>query len=45
MTKLEPTDIDFFSPFNKEACTLCGECFNKCPILNLTIEESIEEIY
>ncbi len=44
MTKIEPIDIDFFSPFNKEACTLCGECLNNCPIMNLTIEESIEEM-
>ena len=44
MTVLKPVDISFFSPFNKEACTQCGECFNKCPIMGLSIEESIEEI-
>ncbi len=44
MTNIEPVDIEFFSPFNKDACTLCGECFNKCPIMGLSVEESIEEI-
>ena len=41
MTKIEPVDIDFFSPFNEEACIPCGECLNNCPIMDFTIEESI----
>ncbi len=44
MTKIEPIDIEFFSPFNKDVCTFCGECFNKCPIMGLSIEESIDEM-
>ena len=44
MTKIEPVDRDFFSPFNEEACTLCGECFHNCPVMGLSIEESIEEM-
>ncbi len=44
MNRLEPIDISFFSPFNKDACTLCGECFQKCPIMELSKEESIEEM-
>jgi len=44
MTKIEPIDRDFFSPFNEEACTLCGECFHNCPVMGLSIEESIEEM-
>jgi len=30
--------------FNEQACTLCGICFNKCPVLHLPIEESKKEI-
>ncbi|MHA1234311.1 MAG: 4Fe-4S dicluster domain-containing protein [Promethearchaeota archaeon] len=44
MTKIEPVDKDFFSPFNEEACTLCGECFHNCPVMGLSIEEAIEEM-
>lgn len=44
MTKIKPVDIEFFSPFNKGACTLCGDCFNQCPVLNLSKEESVNEI-
>ena len=41
---MEPVDIQFFSQFNEDSCTLCGECFHKCPIMGLTIEESVEEM-
>ncbi len=44
MTKLEPITIEFFSEFNKEACNLCGECFQHCPIMDFSKEESIEEM-
>ncbi|MFX0043563.1 MAG: (Fe-S)-binding protein [Candidatus Hodarchaeota archaeon] len=44
MDEIEPINFEFFSPFNKDACTLCGECFNKCPIMRLSVEHSIEEI-
>lgn len=44
MTNIEPIDISFFTPFKEEKCTLCGECFHKCPIMGLPIEESIDEV-
>lgn len=44
MTQLQPIGINFFSSFNKEACTSCGECFHKCPIMGLSIETSINEM-
>ena len=44
MTKIEPIDRDFFSPFNEDACNLCGECFHKCPVMKLTVEDSIKEM-
>ena len=30
--------------FNEEACTRCGECFHKCPELQLPLEEAKKEI-
>ena len=44
MNKIKPVNIEFFSSFNQEACTQCGICFNKCPIMELSIEDSVEEI-
>ena len=44
MTKIEPVNNEFFSAFNEEACDLCGECFYKCPVMEFTIEEAIEEM-
>ncbi|MHA1488453.1 MAG: (Fe-S)-binding protein [Promethearchaeota archaeon] len=44
MTKINPIEIEFFAPFNKEVCTRCGECFHKCPVMQLSLEESIEEM-
>jgi len=41
---MKPVELEFFSSFNEEACNLCGECFHKCPIMDLSIEESIEEM-
>jgi Fe-S oxidoreductase len=42
--KLEPIDIGFFDPFDKSSCTICGKCFSNCPIIELSIEESIQEM-
>ena len=44
MNKIKPISIEFFSPFNQEACTQCGICFNNCPIMELSIEDSVEEL-
>lgn len=44
MAKIEPIDINFFSPFNNEACTLCGECFVNCPVMDFSKDEAIEEM-
>jgi len=44
MVKVEPIDRSFFSAFNEAACTLCGECFHKCPIMRLPAEFAAEEI-
>ena len=44
MTNIEPVGIEFLSQFNESACTLCGDCFTRCPVMNLSKEESIEEI-
>ena len=41
---MKPIDITFFSSFDKEACNLCGECFHKCPILELPIDEAVDEM-
>ncbi|MFW9948983.1 MAG: (Fe-S)-binding protein [Candidatus Thorarchaeota archaeon] len=32
------------SAFKQEKCNLCGFCFNKCPVLKLSITESQKEI-
>ncbi|TFF86849.1 MAG: (Fe-S)-binding protein [Promethearchaeota archaeon] len=44
MSKIKPVDRDFFSPFNEDACTLCGQCFQNCPVIDLSREESIDEM-
>ncbi|MHA1670006.1 MAG: (Fe-S)-binding protein [Promethearchaeota archaeon] len=44
MNKIKPVTIEFFSSFNQEACTQCGICFNKCPVMELSIEDSVEEL-
>ena len=44
MPKLEPINIEFFDSFNQDTCTLCGECFQNCPIMDLSREEAIEEM-
>ena len=42
MTNIELVGIEFFSPFNKNACTVCGDCFSKCPVMSLSKDVSIE---
>ncbi|MFX1390897.1 MAG: (Fe-S)-binding protein [Promethearchaeota archaeon] len=44
MAKIEPIDITFFTAFNEQACTLCGECFHKCPVMQLPLDLAIEEM-
>ena len=44
MVKIEPVDISFFSAFNEEACNLCGDCFHKCPVMQLPLDFAIEEM-
>ncbi|MFX1346251.1 MAG: (Fe-S)-binding protein [Promethearchaeota archaeon] len=44
MTDIKPVGTEFFSQFNQNACTLCGDCFNKCPVMRLSKDESIKEI-
>lgn len=44
MNEIKPITIDFFSEFNEEACTRCGECFQNCPIMDLSKEKAIKEI-
>jgi len=44
MTKIAPVDVSFFSDFNEDLCTICGECFHKCPVMELPIEESVSEM-
>lgn len=41
---IEPVDIDFFGPFNEDACTECGDCLANCPIIEYSREEAILEI-
>ena len=31
-------------PFNRDGCTLCGECFHRCPVMELPLEQAREEI-
>jgi len=38
------TDLRNKEVFNTEACTLCGDCFNKCPELNLPLDLAKKEI-
>jgi len=44
MTNIKPVGPEFFSEFDESACTLCGDCFNRCPVMNLSKEESVEEM-
>jgi Fe-S oxidoreductase len=31
-------------PFDRERCTLCGECFHRCPVMHLPLERAKEEM-
>jgi len=41
---VELTTIKAAGPFLAERCTRCGECFVRCPYLELGREEAVEEI-
>jgi Fe-S oxidoreductase len=41
---IQPVTKDFFSDFDEQACTRCGECFHQCPIMLLPIDLAKEEI-
>ena len=41
---VNPVSNDFFSDFKPDSCTLCGECFHSCPIMELPREEAIQEM-
>jgi Fe-S oxidoreductase len=30
-------------PFNRERCTLCGECFHRCPVMHLPLDQAKRE--
>ncbi len=36
--------MDLFDKFNAEKCTLCGECFHQCPVMQLPLDIAKEEI-
>lgn len=31
-------------PFDREACTLCGECLHRCPVMHLPRERAVHEM-
>jgi len=35
--------IGSYNFFRYDCCTLCGECLNRCPYLDLSLEEAVEE--
>jgi Fe-S oxidoreductase len=41
---IQPVSKAFFSDFDGQACTRCGECFHQCPIMLLPINLAKEEI-
>ncbi len=44
MSKIKRINSEFFKEFDEQACTLCGECFHKCPIMMLPIDLAIKEM-
>lgn len=44
MANIEPINMSFFSAFDEQACTLCGDCFYKCPVLQLPVDLAVEEM-
>lgn len=41
---IQPVTKEFFSDFDEQACTRCGECFHQCPIMLLPIDFAKEEV-
>jgi len=31
-------------PFDRQGCTLCGECFHRCPVMGLPLEQAQQEM-
>lgn len=36
--------MKFFAEFEKERCTVCGECFHQCPVMRLPPGEAVAEM-
>jgi Fe-S oxidoreductase len=36
--------MDFFRKFDAGKCTLCGECFHRCPVMHLPLDMAKDEI-
>lgn len=41
---LAKNTFDPYAHFNKDRCTLCGDCFNLCPVMELPRDEAVKEI-
>ncbi len=41
---INPINIEFFDPFDENACTRCGICLEKCPVMDFSEEEAKIEI-
>ena len=45
MTMSKPTTRPYQrKPFNRERCTVCGECFHRCPVMHLPLERAQREM-
>jgi len=44
MGAIRPVNKKFFTPFDFEKCTKCGECFTHCPIIEFTIDHAKAEM-
>ncbi len=44
MEKLKPISIEFFDPYDVDACKQCGECLTHCPIIEYSEKEAQEEM-
>jgi len=36
--------MDLFKKFDAQKCTLCGECFHRCPVMHLSLDMAKDEI-
>jgi len=36
--------FDLYASFSRDKCTLCGECFSRCPVMQLPLDEAVKEI-